>query len=241
MRIYTMKITLALLLSLQFCSGLLYSCKQTLPEPPPPPPNTAMPAIKYLALGDSYTIGQSVSEQQRFPYYAVQQLRAQGIKMDEPTYLATTGWTTGNLLAAINNSSLLKYDLVTLLIGVNDQYQRVDTAVYRQRFVQLLAKAKAFVSDRTERVVVLSIPDYSATPFVGSNEKPRVSKEIDFFNAINKEETVRQGIQYIDITPSTRRAATDPTLLAPDNLHYSGKEHERWAQLLSSAIKSTLQ
>ena len=240
MRIYTMKIILPLLFFLLSSSGVLHSCKRTLPEPPPVVPVIGA-AIKYLALGDSYTIGQSVSEQQRFPYYAVQLLRAEGIRMEDPSYIATTGWTTGNLLSAINNSSLLKYDLVSLLIGVNDQYQGVDTAVYRQRFVQLLGKAKALVSGRPERVVVLSIPDYSATPFVTADEKPVVSKEIDFFNAINKEETLRQGIQYIDITPSTRMAASDPTLLAPDNLHYSGKEHEKWARLLSSTIKTTLQ
>ncbi|HVG11681.1 MAG TPA: SGNH/GDSL hydrolase family protein [Flavisolibacter sp.] len=235
-----MKIILPLLFSVLSSSGLLHSCKRTVPDPPPVVP-VVTAAVKYLALGDSYTIGQSVSEEQRFPYHAVRLLRAQGLRIDDPTYVATTGWTTGNLLSAINSSSLLKYDLVTLLIGVNDQYQGVDTSVYRQRFVQLLEKAKAFVSGRIERVVVLSIPDYSATPFVGPNEKPRVRREIDLFNAINKEETVRQGIQYIDITPSTRMAATDPTLLAPDNLHYSGKEHEKWAQLLTSAIKTTLQ
>ncbi len=211
-----------------------------MPEPPQPVP-VATNTAKYLALGDSYTIGQGVSEEQRFPYYAVQLLRAQGIRIEDPQYVATTGWTTGNLLSAINNSSLLKYDLVTLLIGVNDQYQGVDTALYRQRFRQLLEKAQALVSGRKERVVVLSIPDYSATPFVGPNDKPRVSREIDLFNTINKHETVLQGIQYIDITPSTRMAAIDPSLLAPDQLHYSGKEHQKWAQLLTSAIKSTLQ
>ncbi|HEY0060193.1 MAG TPA: SGNH/GDSL hydrolase family protein [Flavisolibacter sp.] len=235
-----MKIILPLLFPILSSSGLLHSCKRTLPEPPPVVP-VVTAAVKYLALGDSYTIGQGVSEQQRFPYHTVQLLRAQGIRIDDPTYLATTGWTTGNLLSAVNNSTLLKFDFVTLLIGVNDQYQRVDTALYRQRFVQLLEKAEAYVSGRRERVVVLSIPDYSATPFVGPSDKLRVSREINFFNMINKEETLRQGIQYIDITPLTRMAATDPTLLAPDNLHYSGKEHEKWAQLLASAIKTTLQ
>ncbi len=240
MRIYTMKIFLPVIFSLLSSSGVLQGCKRTMPEPPPPVA-VATNAVRYLALGDSYTIGQGVSEEQRFPYYAVQLLRAQGIPIDAPKYVATTGWTTGNLLSAINNSSLLKYDLVTLLIGVNDQDQGVDTALYRQRFRQLLEKAQALVSGRSERVVVLSIPDYSATPFVGPNDKPRVSREIDLFNTINKHETVLQGIQYIDITPSTRMAAIDPSLLAPDQLHYSGKEHQKWAQLLTSAIKSTLQ
>lgn len=241
MRTYGMKSVLILLLYAFSSSGFLQSCKKDSPAGRPPVVIDNPKPVRYLALGDSYTIGQGVSEMERFPFYTVQALRAQGIAIEKPDYIATTGWTTGNLLAAINAAAPPKYDFVTLLIGVNDQYQGVDTALYRVRFVQLLVKAKALVSERLERVVVLSIPDYSATPFVHPTNKAAVSKEIDEFNAINKDETIRQGIPYIDITPSTRRAAVDGSLLAPDSLHYSGRAHEQWAQSVAATVKTTLQ
>lgn len=205
----------------------------------------AMPAsadsLHYLALGDSYTIGQNVMAAERFPHLAVSLLRAQNISFADPKYIATTGWTTANLLAAINNENVLgTYDIVSLLIGVNDQYQRQDTAGYRTHFKQLLDKSLALAGNRSSRVFVLSIPDYSATPFVADREKSRVHNEINLFNAINKEITLGYGIKYIDITPLTREAATDGSLLADDQLHYSGKEHQMWAGLLAPAIKSSL-
>jgi lysophospholipase L1-like esterase len=209
--------------------------------PQPPAPGT-ITAKKYLALGDSYTIGQSVSLEDRFPHQVVFALRAQGVSIANPLYIATTGWTTANLQAAIAAQTALgAYDVVTLLIGVNDQYQNVDTAVYRTRFTQLLQKATQLAGGAKARVFVLSIPDYSATPFVPAGSKPRVKTEIDWFNAINKEVTVQNGINYTDITPLTRQVANDPSLLAGDGLHYSGKEHKLWADLLVPKIKTILQ
>jgi lysophospholipase L1-like esterase len=126
------------------------------------------------------------------------------------------------------------------LIGVNDQYQRLDTAGYRQRFGQLLFRAIELAGNRKGRVFVLSIPDYSFTPFVSEPQKERVRTEIDAFNRINKEITLGQGVQYVEITSSTREAINDPGLLASDKLHYSGKEHLRWAALLVPVIKDAL-
>lgn len=239
-----MKTLVILFVCIAFYSsaGILKSCKKEAAKSSPVQPDTTnMPAIKYLALGDSYTIGQGVSQQERFPFLTTQLLRDGGIKIEDPKYLATTGWTTGNLLAALANQTPQKYDVVTLLIGVNDQYVGVDTAVYRTRFSLLLKKALEAVANKPSRVFVLSIPDYSATPFVAPNNKAQVSREIDEFNAINKQVTVQNNITYINITSLSREALNDRSLLAPDSLHYSGMEHQKWAQLLAPAIKAALQ
>lgn len=197
--------------------------------------------LKYLALGDSYTIGQNVQANERFPFLTVSLLNQQKFTFSEPRYIATTGWTTANLITAINNQvNLGTFDIVTLLIGVNDQYQHIDTATYRSHFTQLLKKSIELAGNRPSHVFVLSIPDYSATPFVGANDKERVHKEIDNFNAINREITLQNNIAYIDITPLTREAATDASLLADDGLHYSAKEHQKWADLLAPKILEAL-
>lgn len=210
----------------------------------PPAPSPAQGANipkTYLALGDSYTIGQGVQASQRFPAQTVVLLKQAGLTVAEPLYIAQTGWTTSNLQAAVtteNPSS--SFDVVTLLIGVNDQYQRMDTGGYALRFIQLLQKAIQLAGGRKERVFVLSIPDYSVTPFVASQEKERVRKEIDLFNDVNKRITAENGVSYTDITPSTREAVTDMTLLASDNLHPSGREYQKWAEKLAPKINSVL-
>ena len=194
----------------------------------------------YLALGDSYTIGQSVGETERFPAQTVAILRQQGIKISSPVYIAQTGWTTANLQQAINNQNPSTFSVVTLLIGVNDQYQRVDTSSYAIRFTQLLEKAIQLANGKKSKVFVLSIPDYGATPFVAAADKLRVSTEIDWFNAINKRLTLFYGVSYTDITPSTRQAGTNPALIATDNLHPSASEYRIWAELFAPKIKVVL-
>lgn len=195
----------------------------------------------FLALGDSYTIGEGVAINDRFPHLTVAALGAEGIAFSAPRYVATTGWTTAELLAAIDAQGITgTFDVVTLLIGVNDQYRGLDTAGYRARFTQLLNKAISFAGNKASRVFVLSIPDYSATPFVQADKKEKVSREINAFNAINREITARYGITYIDITPLSRAAANDPSLLAADGLHYSRKEHMLWSALLAEEVKRAL-
>lgn len=192
----------------------------------------------FLALGDSYTIGEGVAVNDRFPHLTVAMLAAEGLSFSAPRYVATTGWTTAELMAGIETQGVAgTFDLVSLLIGVNDQYRGLDTAGYRARFTQLLNRAIGFAGNRTSRVFVLSIPDYSATPFVPPDKKEKVSREIDAFNAINRDVTLGYGITYIDITPLTRAAASDPSLLAADGLHYSGKEHALWAGLLAKEVR----
>lgn len=199
---------------------------------------------KMLALGDSYTIGQSVLEVDRFTNKTIANLATSGVNLKYPSQIiARTGWTTQNLLNELSVSGNVlapPYDIVSLLIGVNDQFQNLDTAVYRSRFTMCLNKALEYSGQRKERVFVLSIPDYSVTPF-GAGNASQISMEIDWFNAINKQVTLQMGISYTDITPSTRMAATDRSLIASDSLHPSGKEYLKWANMLSPKMLPFLQ
>lgn len=226
-----------------------FSCRKKTADAPTyyqPPVDSIIPSRNdtvrtWLALGDSYTIGQSVSENERFPAQTVALLNRQGIKMTAPVYIATTGWTTEDLQSAIANRNPSTADIVSLLIGVNDQYRGIDTSGYAIRFSQLLSKAIELAKGKNSNVFVLSIPDYSVTPFVSAGDKQRVSIQIDWFNAINRRITLANGVSYTDITPSTREGATNPALIANDNLHPSGLEYKKWAEMLAPKIKKVLQ
>lgn len=195
----------------------------------------------YLALGDSYTIGQSVTINERFPYQTKTLLDMQGLRLKQPDIIAATGWTTGNLLNALaNNPPSNNYDIVTLLIGVNNQYQGKSQDEYRVQFTELLNKAVNYAAGRKNRVFVLSIPDYSVTPFAQNSDTARIAREINEFNQINKQITLQAGITYLDITPISREARTDASLTASDGLHPSGRQYSRWASLLSPLIKAVL-
>jgi len=196
---------------------------------------TPTAAKKFLALGDSYTIGQSVSEADRFPNQTVRLLKEKGIDFSQPRIIATTGWATGDLLNATNNTNIqTDYDAVTLLIGVNNQYQGRSQAEYRAEFSTLLNRAIQYAGNKVKQVYVLSIPDYSVTPFAAGSDKPRIAREIDEFNAINKEIALAAGVHYIDITSISRE--TDTALIAFDGLHPSGKQYGRWAEMLKQII-----
>lgn len=188
--------------------------------------------LSWLALGDSYTIGQSVPAVERFPTQTAALLRQAGVSIGTPDYIASTGWTTGNLANAIAAQKPATHDVVTLLIGVNDQYQTHDTTGYRQRFSSLLATAIQLARGKKDHVFVLSIPDYSVTPFAAGSDTAQIRRELDWFNTINKNVTDANGVAYLDITPSTREAATNPALLAGDGLHPSGLEYGKWADRL---------
>lgn len=191
--------------------------------------------MKFLALGDSYTIGESVPETERWPVQLTALLRARGLNIDAPEIIAKTGWTTDELAAAIERANPQPpYDLVSLLIGVNNQYRGWSQDTYRAEFAALLQQAIAFAGGDPRRVIVLSIPDWGVTPF-GENDlrgrtPQQISAEITLFNAINREETAKAGAPYVDITPISLGAKTDPTLLAPDQLHPSGKMYGLWAE-----------
>jgi lysophospholipase L1-like esterase len=218
-------------------ASAVLGCSRKSAGPPTAPRVISLDTAKartYLALGDSYTIGQGVAASERFPYFLAEALRDSGFRVAAPYYIARTGWTTEDLEAAIAaEPSLGSFDLVTLLIGVNDQYRGRDTGSYAPRFTQLLQKAIALAGGRRDHVFVLSIPDYSATPFVPAPDKVRIRAAIDLYNSVNRRITLAYGISYSDITPPTRQAASDPSLLAPDGLHYSGTEHRQWVGLLA--------
>ena len=198
---------------------------------------------RFLALGDSYTIGEGVAAGERWPNRLVELLRAEGFVIDTPELVATTGWTSGELAAAIDQANPRgPYDLVSLLVGVNDQYRGLDTGGFRSRFAALLERAVAFAGGVPSRVVVVSIPDWGVTPF--AREKGRdmlqVGGEIDAFNAVVRTEAVRAGAKFVDVTPISRVASHDATMLAPDGLHPSAAMYRLWAKLILSAARSAL-
>lgn len=205
--------------------------------------HTPEQAHTYLALGDSYTIGESVEQKESFPYQLADQLRTAGLNLADPRIIATTGWTTGELQVAIKNTQGLNpnYDLVTLLIGVNNQYRGQAIADYQKEFRALLTTALKFAGGNKGHVFVLSIPDWSVTPFAEESSRSQavISKEIDSFNEINKKISLDMGVSYTDITPGSRLAATDRSLLAKDGLHPSRKMYAQWvADLLTNIKKS---
>lgn len=191
----------------------------------------------YLALGDSYTIGESVPVYDNFPYQLVQALRVKGIAFYAPEIVAKTGWTTDELQAGINKTSFLSsYDLVTLLIGVNNQYRGRSIDQYEKDFEQLIKQAIQFAHNKPANVVVVSIPDWGATPFAKDRDRVKISKEIDAFNAVNKRISAHYNVKYADITVGSRKAITDPSLVANDGLHPSGSEYAKWVQKILSEL-----
>ncbi len=206
----------------------------TIPGQPPAPIYT------WLALGDSYTIGQGVAANERFPSQTAALLLQQGMQIQSPTYIATTGWTSTNLQSAINTTNPNKHSIVSLLIGVNDQYQQRDTIGYRQRFTTLLEKAIELANGKKQNVIVVSIPDYSVAPFAASYDTAQIRKEIDWFNNINYNVTMQHNCPYLNITPSTREGRTNRSLIAADGLHPSGLEYKRWAEKLVPMVAQAL-
>jgi lysophospholipase L1-like esterase len=198
-------------------------------------------AYTYLALGDSYTIGQSVLSSENFPNQTVQLLNQQDYNFKSPEILATTGWTTDELQNNINSHTFTPpYDFVSLLIGVNNQYRGRSVENYKPEFESLLKQAIQFAGGNANRVMVVSIPDWGVTPFANGRDRAQIAKEIDDYNAANKYFSVIYKVNYIDITPDSREAATDLSLVAGDGLHPSAKEYARWAQKVFTAIKQQL-
>jgi len=202
---------------------------------------TAGHALNYLALGDSYTIGEMVPADQSYPNQAAALLNKKGHHINPPTIIAKTGWRTDELIQGIANANLTqKFDIVTLLIGVNNQYQNIDTAIYRREFVQLLKTSISMAKDDKHHVFILSIPDWGVTPFANGRNLEKIATEIDAYNRINKEESKKEGVNYINITSFYRDMGDDPAYIANDKLHPSGKMYEKWAKLVANAIEGRL-
>ena len=189
-------------LALLLAGGLLIGCTEPIEQPATPVPGAA----RVLALGDSYTIGQGVAEDARWPVQLTARLRAHGIAINAPEIIAKTGWTTDDLTRAIKQLQPRgPYDLVTLLIGVNDQYGGRDVKEYQPRFRALLQQAITLAGGRAAHVIVISIPDWSVTPFATRFDPAEIATEITRYNAVNREEADRDGVPYIDITPNRAR------------------------------------
>jgi len=234
-----------ILFALSIVFACLTACDKEPVSPPPPvtasPPPTASFPKTFLSLGDSYSIGSSVSVEDRFPIQTRNLLVQAGLQVSSPNILAVSGWTTGNLLFSLSQSPPpSNYDIVTLLIGVNNQYQGRTQEEYKTEFSSLLQKAISYAGSRKNRVFVLSIPDYSVTPFAQRSDTAKISRDIDAFNAINKQISLAAGVFYLDITAISREARYDQSLTAVDVLHPSGKQYARWAMLLAPLIQSAL-
>lgn len=223
---------------------LLMACEKTnsnVMTPQVSPVQTPKPATKltYLALGDSYTIGEAVGQAESFPFQLAADLRAKNLEVASPKIIATTGWTTSELQNAIKAFDLKDtFSFVTLLIGVNNQYRNQSPDTYRKEFKELLQTAIVFAGGNKAHVFVVSIPDWGLTPYGKGTGRDQqlISGQIDAFNNINKQETEVEGVSYTDITKDSRLVATDLSLVASDGLHPSGKMYAGWANALTSPI-----
>jgi lysophospholipase L1-like esterase len=195
--------------------------------------------LRLLALGDSYTIGESVAPDQRWPHQFVAALRDKGVKAKDPDYIAVTGWTTSDLLKGISRDldRNKKYNLVSILIGVNNQYQGIDISTYEPELRTIIDQALELVEQDTGRVFMISIPDYAFTPF-GKRDKT-ISKEIDAYNEIKKRIAAEYDLACIDITPISRRGLSEPGLVAEDGLHPSGEQYREWVEEIISEMESS--
>lgn len=210
------------------------------PAEEPDPETELKGPFTYLALGDSYTIGHSVPENERFPVQLSDSLNAAGYEVTATRIVAKTGWTTDELQAGIANENGLSssYHFVSLLIGVNNQYRGRPVDTYKPEFKALLDRAIEFAAGNKERVFIVSIPDYAYTPFGSGNAD--ISEGIDIYNAANKEIAEEMGIRYFDITPISRQGLDQPELVATDNLHPSGEQYRRWVELMLPGVKEML-
>jgi len=198
---------------------------------------------RFLALGDSYTIGEGVDPSDRWPVRLAALLRAEGFPIGDPEIIAKTGWTTDELAAAIDEADPRgPFDLVSLLIGVNDQYRGLEIDGFRARYLSLLQRAIGFAGERSSRVVVVSIPDWGVTPYAREKGRGmvRVAEEIDAFNAVVRFEATRAWARFVDVTPISRLASHDPSMLAFDGLHPSAAMYRLWAKLALGVARTAL-
>ena len=190
--------------------------------------------LRYLALGDSYTIGESVPEEGRWPVQLAAALRERGVPLAPPRIIATTGWTTDELSAAMDAAEPLgQWDFASLLIGVNNQYRGRPVDEYRGGFAALLDRTIQLAGGRADRVLVLSIPDWGVTPFgqASGRDTAAIARELDAYNAAAAAECAARGVAFVDITPASRSPGDQPERLADDGLHPSAQAYADWTAL----------
>ena len=223
----------------------LFACGNNAPDSEPVPfgDDAIEVPLRYLALGDSYTIGESVAETQRWPVLLTDDLRREGFDIAAPRIIARTGWTTKNLQNGIDDADIDNetFDIVSLLIGVNNQFQGRSLEEYKTQFAELLQQAVDFAAGDKTRVFVVSIPDYAFTPFgQNSGNAETISAEIDVFNAAAREITETEEIPFYNITPISRQGNDDPELVAGDGLHPSGKQYQLWVDSFVAEVAELL-
>ncbi|MBW1293959.1 SGNH/GDSL hydrolase family protein [Aquimarina litoralis] len=196
--------------------------------------------FSFLALGDSYTIGQGVTESESWPFQLQNAFASNTQKIETVKVIAQTGWTTGNLISAIDTQNPENYDIVSLLIGVNNQFQGADFTIFQSEFNFLLDKAISLAGNNKNRVFVVSIPDYGVTPF-GSNNSEVIASEIDMYNAYIKQQCEAQSIPFIDVTSISRNLGNSEGALATDNLHPSANQYSLWVEAILPVVKEILE
>ena len=190
----------------------------------------------YLALGDSYTIGESVKESERWPVQLSNSLRN---KLNKPVIIAKSGWTTDQLIDTLNKINFnKKFDFVSLLIGVNNQYRGRSVENFKEGFTILLKKSIEYANYKKERVLVVSIPDWGVTPFAKNKNRTIIGNEIDAFNKIIHDECMKNNITFFNITEISRKAVNDNSLIAEDGLHPSKKMYKQWVKIIKPYFKN---
>lgn len=199
--------------------------------------------LRYLALGDSYTIGEGVAPAERWPDRLAVLLRGHGLALDPPHIVATTGWTVAELQAGIDaDAPRGPFDLVSVLAGVNDQYRGRPAAAYAADFAALVERAVAFAGGRPARVLVLTIPDWGVTPFAAAQGRApaTIATELDAYNALAAAQAAQAGTRLVDIAPVARQRGAEGAMLAGDGLHPSGAMHALWAALALPHARAAL-
>ncbi len=194
-------------------------------------------AISFLALGDSYTVATSEKKVNSWPVQLTQILKKKGVSLNSPEILAKAGWTSTDLIENMEKQQLSNsFGLVGLLIGVNNQYKNKDIDIFKREFPRLLETSIALAKNDPKNVFVLSIPDWSVTPFARFKDKKKIVKELNNYNSIIEEEAKKRGVLFIEITQSSRNAAVNPSLIASDSLHPSKKMYKLWAKKISKKL-----
>jgi len=197
--------------------------------------------ITYLALGDSYTIGESVSEDLRWPVQLTKELNDSGISVNKPEIIAKTGWTTDELQVAIaKQKPKNNFDLVSLLIGVNNQYRGYPIEQYKKEFTELLKQAISFANNDPKNVFVVSIPNYGVTPFGMEKGEDKIRQELLIYDSIADSISSEFDIPFINITPVSEKAKSDASYIASDQLHPSGKQYTEWVEVILPKVKMIL-
>lgn len=231
--LYTCLLIISTMVSQQSCKA---NNKNDMASPIPMP-DEPQAVLTYLALGDSYTIGEGVRETERWPVQLSSLLNAAGIKVQSPLIIARTGWTTDELMAELDRRAISDtFNLVSLLIGVNNQYRGRPVSQFRTELVQLINRAIQYAGGDTSRVFLVSIPDWGVTPFAMGRDRVQIASEINAYNEVIRQEAEARNILFFNITDISRLAATDNSLLADDRLHPSGKMYRMWVELMLPVI-----